>query len=109
AADNSFPILRIHLCRKNCLRSNILVLQKPQVLQPEHLPTLRLLSAVPVHLLVQAQLWITPPHGPHHALEVHDQVQGLLRFRSEEHTLNSSHVKISYAVFCLKKKKHTKD
>src|SRR5690606_41607692 len=27
-----------------------------------------------------------------------------LRCRSEEHTLNSSHVKISYAVFCLKKK-----
>src|SRR5436309_11467516 len=26
--------------------------------------------------------------------------------RSEEHTLNSSHVKISYAVFCLKKKKN---
>src|SRR5699024_11801817 len=25
--------------------------------------------------------------------------------RSEEHTLNSSHVSISYAVFCLKKKK----
>src|SRR5690606_41796646 len=25
--------------------------------------------------------------------------------RSEEHTLNSSHVKISYSVFCLKKKK----
>ena len=25
--------------------------------------------------------------------------------RSEEHTLNSSHVVISYAVFCLKKKK----
>src|SRR5690606_40378229 len=28
----------------------------------------------------------------------------LERTRSEEHTLNSSHVKISYAVFCLKKK-----
>src|SRR5207249_11007773 len=28
--------------------------------------------------------------------------------RSEEHTLNSSHVSISYAVFCLKKKKKTK-
>src|SRR5207302_7752407 len=27
------------------------------------------------------------------------------RDRSEEHSLNSSHVKISYAVFCLKKKK----
>src|SRR5206468_9786622 len=26
-------------------------------------------------------------------------------FRSEEHTLNSSHDQISYAVFCLKKKK----
>src|SRR5438874_7400384 len=25
--------------------------------------------------------------------------------RSEEHSLNSSHVEISYAVFCLKKKK----
>src|SRR5437879_7679957 len=28
--------------------------------------------------------------------------------RSEEHTLNSSHRCISYAVFCLKKKKNTK-
>src|SRR5215475_15283775 len=28
--------------------------------------------------------------------------------RSEEHTSESSHVKISYAVFCLKKKKKTK-
>src|SRR5690606_32839627 len=27
--------------------------------------------------------------------------------RSEEHTLNSSHVKISYAVFCLKKNKRS--
>src|SRR4051812_49622839 len=26
------------------------------------------------------------------------------QFRSEEHTLNSSHMSISYAVFCLKKK-----
>src|SRR3712207_8427485 len=26
--------------------------------------------------------------------------------RSEEHTLNSSHANISYAVFCLKKKMH---
>src|SRR5688500_19983656 len=26
--------------------------------------------------------------------------------RSEEHTLNSSHLVISYAVFCLKKKKY---
>src|SRR5690554_3550062 len=29
---------------------------------------------------------------------------GIHKIRSEEHTLNSSHVRISYAVFCLKKK-----
>src|SRR5690349_23162127 len=29
--------------------------------------------------------------------------------RSEEHTSNSSHVEISYAVFCLKKKKKKKN
>src|SRR5438874_9083023 len=29
--------------------------------------------------------------------------------RSEEHTLNSSHVEISYAVFCLKKKNNKDD
>src|SRR5438477_1531300 len=30
------------------------------------------------------------------------------RGRSEEHTSNSSHMSISYAVFCLKKKKNNK-
>src|SRR3712207_8928874 len=30
---------------------------------------------------------------------------GTVGLRSEEHTLNSSHANISYAVFCLKKKK----
>src|SRR5690554_1115432 len=34
---------------------------------------------------------------------VYNVVPGITR--SEEHTLNSSHVRISYAVFCLKKKK----
>src|SRR5438445_10138039 len=32
---------------------------------------------------------------------------GYSSVRSEEHTLNSSHANISYAVFCLKKKKTT--
>src|SRR2546430_7622992 len=31
---------------------------------------------------------------------------GRLHSRSEEHTSESSHSQISYAVFCLKKKKH---
>src|SRR3712207_2240533 len=34
------------------------------------------------------------------------QHQIILKTRSEEHTLNSSHANISYAVFCLKKKKN---
>src|SRR5690554_7741739 len=36
----------------------------------------------------------------HQPQALHDQL------RSEEHTSNSSHVRISYAVFCLKKKKN---
>src|SRR5699024_11547728 len=32
------------------------------------------------------------------------QRKGKMVIRSEEHSLNSSHVSISYAVFCLKKK-----
>src|SRR5256885_9482282 len=48
------------------------------------------------------------------AVELRDRLIGLFRrghlheaeaARSEEHTLNSSHLVISYAVFCLKKKK----
>src|SRR2546422_5454374 len=34
-------------------------------------------------------------------------IVGALALRSEEHSLNSSHGYISYAVFCLKKKKKT--
>src|SRR5690554_7663787 len=36
------------------------------------------------------------------------QIASVVKNRSEEHTLNSSHVRISYAVFCLKKKKKKK-
>src|SRR5688572_32458929 len=42
--------------------------------------------------------------------QVHQHVLGLTHFpplRSEEHTSDSSHSQISYAVFCLKKKKKT--
>src|SRR5688572_13177967 len=35
----------------------------------------------------------------------HRQFDDFAALRSEEHTLNSSHSQISYAVFCLKKKK----
>src|SRR5207248_4960709 len=34
------------------------------------------------------------------------QTTAAIAVRSEEHSLNSSHRTISYAVFCLKKKKH---
>src|SRR5690348_17803104 len=38
-----------------------------------------------------------------------DVARGRTVVRSEEHSLNSSHPSISYAVFCLKKKKSTVD
>src|SRR5947209_13826757 len=39
-------------------------------------------------------------------LDPRDRLSDFLhRLRSEEHTSNSSHANISYAVFCLKKKK----
>src|SRR5207249_7497443 len=47
-------------------------------------------------------LGVTSSSGPGMALKTE-----MHRWRSEEHTLNSSHVSISYAVFCLKKKKIT--
>src|SRR5690625_5504057 len=37
-----------------------------------------------------------------------DEVLFVTLMRSEEHRLNSSHVAISYAVFCLKKKRKVK-
>src|SRR5690606_41509628 len=52
-------------------------------------------------------------HHAHIVLDDHERLarthgfdqfdRGITFARSEEHTLNSSHVKISYAVFCLKK------
>src|SRR2546427_1445040 len=46
---------------------------------------------------------------PHHrGVAVANGLIFLGTLRSEEHTLNSSHSQISYAVFCLKKKKKTR-
>src|SRR5690554_7464894 len=47
----------------------------------------------------------TPDRGRVRGPCPHDDVRRRRHGRSEEHTLNSSHVRISYAVFCLKKKK----
>src|SRR3712207_8024664 len=56
--------------------------------------------AVPGHLAVD------PCAAPSRALELlHDDHPGALDRKSTR--LNSSHANISYAVFCLKKKKHT--
>src|SRR2546430_17191922 len=50
-----------------------------------------------------------PPLSPDLEVEVRAAVARLAAHvpRSEEHSLNSSHSQISYAVFCLKKKKTT--
>src|SRR5437667_8677324 len=50
-----------------------------------------------VLLVVGFQLWITPTNPP-----------GFIRDRKSTR-LNSSHITISYAVFCLKKKKERDD
>src|SRR5256886_1528885 len=60
--------------------------------------------------------WVEPdesgalPDGLAHLEDLRESLGAPPRFesrfrRSEEHTLNSSHSQISYAVFCLKKKK----
>src|SRR5207249_8590968 len=46
-----------------------------------------------------------PPHEATRAADLTSR-PGTTSIRSEEHTSNSSHVSISYAVFCLKKKTH---
>src|SRR5207248_9825844 len=46
--------------------------------------------------------------GTHHVLIIYEGSGTPMIARSEEHTLNSSHRTISYAVFCLKKKTKNK-
>src|SRR2546430_15770519 len=46
-----------------------------------------------------------PPAGSSGVFLTFETLSSLRYYRSEEHTSNSSHSQISYAVFCLKKKK----
>src|SRR5256885_5993387 len=89
-----------------------------------HITTSFLVEALPARVqratavlgwLAVAALYATLAWSTLNMLEiVHDErsqilgIPGSLTYRSEEHTLNSSHLVISYAVFCLKKKKKTK-
>src|SRR5882724_10280048 len=57
----------------------------------------------PYTTLFRSRLRPVGPDGPHH-----DRDGALRSLRSEEHTSDSSHLGISYAVFCLKKKKKRK-
>src|SRR5690606_39425481 len=104
----------------------------PTAPPPAHIPTLSLHDALPISLPAQhlvrpaatahRALHRSPPHQQHvlaklgpRDLEVQlvtDLVRGeqaALRHRLDRKStrLNSSHVKISYAVFCLKKKKNS--
>src|SRR5690625_6888383 len=49
-----------------------------------------------------------PEHRYEFLIQVDDQAYGLAEEDRKSTRLNSSHVAISYAVFCLKKKKNTK-
>src|SRR3712207_6890681 len=55
---------------------------------------------------------LPPQEGTHRVLHIHRNVPGVLaeinsRLDRKSTRLNSSHANISYAVFCLKKKKNT--
>src|SRR5690242_21962798 len=55
-------------------------------------------------LVVQGQFTQTSASTPKSFVASGAHMTVLNPIRSEEHTLNSSHMSISYAVFCLKKK-----
>src|SRR2546427_7539640 len=57
-------------------------------------------SARPVRLA-------SPSRSEEHTSELQSQSNLVCRLELEKKHLNSSHSQISYAVFCLKKKKHT--
>src|SRR3989442_9651499 len=72
-------------------------------------------EASPAHTPLTAQLGVGLRPGRYAAVNVaysrtpFDETAGLMRHRDRKSTrLNSSHVRISYAVFCLKKKKKNK-
>src|SRR5690606_41563967 len=52
------------------------------------------------------KVW-SPDTGDGYKLPLHVRITNLVREDRKSTRLNSSHVKISYAVFCLKKKKNT--
>src|SRR5262245_65079444 len=54
------------------------------------------------------EITLTPADSIFEINDTSDFLHVLITNRSEEHTLNSSHLGISYAVFCLKKKKRQK-
>src|SRR5437773_6647555 len=61
-------------------------------------------SGVELAALLSERLGL--PGNPAHAVRrVRDKLAFRRLLRSEEHTSDSSHITISYAVFCLKKKK----
>src|SRR5207249_10202793 len=100
----SFPRLVAHRLLPSfpTRRSSDLALERKQLLQ-----LFRREAPVP-HDLERASAVRLPFAHAHHERRlagrvVHDQ---RVVERSEEHSLNSSHVSISYAVFCLKKKKN---
>src|SRR2546427_3990687 len=56
------------------------------------------------------RLFLDPAYRQHQAAQADFARHGHIRaHRSEEHTSEPSHSQISYAVFCLKKKKKNKD
>src|SRR5256885_6552685 len=79
---------------------------EPQVIEP----SVRLLKALRFTGLVEAEFKKDPRDSQYKVIDINPRVWGwhTLSKRDRKSTrLNSSHLVISYAVFCLKKKIHT--
>src|SRR5438309_2572795 len=74
------------------------------------LPILRRLSSLASALCASRTFAIVPPHacGDHRSFAWHRRELCEAPVDRKSTRLNSSHSSISYAVFCLKKKKNTK-
>src|SRR5256885_399761 len=97
-------------CSSATVRAVMADLEAMGLLEKPHTSAGRVPTARGYRYYVDVLLHLQPPLAAEKQLiearanEARGEVEGLAR--SEEHSLNSSHLVISYAVFCLKKKKY---
>src|SRR5690625_7573324 len=102
----------LHLSLANTIRLSFHILLLPRLPRPPLFPYTTLFRSVPVHSVGALRVATAGAGGPDHGVVPGDHLGDLgdrrARRRGDRKStrLNSSHVAISYAVFCLKKKKY---